>query len=67
MKCRPRRKAEQALFDVHHQIVDRGWPDLGGSQGWNRKTGAIGGVVSTAELPYHAPDSAAAAKTKESG
>jgi hypothetical protein len=23
VKCRPRRKAEQALFDVHHRIVDR--------------------------------------------
>ena len=46
------RKAEQALFDVHHRIVDRGRPRMAGP--WVRARAgtedrAIGGVVSTAD------------------
>src|SRR5260370_19806390 len=41
MKCRLRRKAEQALFDVHHRIVDRGRPRMAGS-GMRARAGTEG-------------------------
>jgi len=52
MKCCLRSKAEQALFDVHDQIVDRGRPPMPGS-GVRAKAGNTGvvGTVDAAVSP----------------